>query len=593
MHFNPGVPDGLRDGVGQLLHPRPVGAPPVVELRGRIDDELGARRRLRPREAEPGSAGTRARCRHHRPAGSRAAGPGLGRGAAETERVQPLVFTAQTRHPRVLEHGGVVGRAEGRGLSGRIRHLEQQVLALPRVEDRVHERLAQCQRAARQVGVAPRLERVVAGQHPARGRSGLVEVRRDGDRVPDIPHGGRETSRGGQRVRRVGPGHDQRAHLAALHPADQRLHVGEAGRGPAWRARAREDRTADRIKHLVEQRYGRVGLPRVRALRLDARRNRDGGRGRRQFFAQRPDPVCGYAGSVRDRLGRHALGPRGESDAPCRSDDARDRQRDLPFGSGTCLDPFVRVGACQRHARADERELRVPMSLDVARHREPGRNLRGREPRPEEVRSEAGDPIRRGQIEPWESRPAAHIGGARGKRLVGEGLVRDVLDTHHPGPVRDELRAGSSHAAGHEHGIPDPHRVGQRADCRLPRRILERRCPRLGGRVSLKRRLHSIGIVQILKRRVRQRREPGGAAGQPVVGSERQHAAIAHLGVDRHRLGAGVRQHRRIGVRDPGGDPLFLDQVGDQLVGEVRGSTGGQRRRTGARGSEHLEEGSP
>ena len=184
VQLHPGVPDGARDRILELLHPGAVGTTTIVELDGRIDDQRHAFGHGRLPERARGRSGVERGLvgRFHADARSRR------RSAAEEtaagEEVAPPVVKAlfrtgggepaSRRLPDVRCEIGFQPRLQ----AGRNGHLQENVLGLARVEDGRHQRLGDRRPPGAEVHLAPRLECVARGQYPVAQSRRLVEVGR-------------------------------------------------------------------------------------------------------------------------------------------------------------------------------------------------------------------------------------------------------------------------------------------------------------------------------------------------------------------------------------------------------------------------------
>ena len=144
MHLDPRGPGHLRDGIGQLLEPRPVRATTVVEDRRGISNERQLTVRRLPHSGVAASSG-----------GSRKSCPSL-RGVAPhatvlqrlgPEGVEGAAVTNLTLHraPRPLQVILVrcIRKPSAQAAAHLSRDLEQYVAGLTGIEHRLHDRLLQ------------------------------------------------------------------------------------------------------------------------------------------------------------------------------------------------------------------------------------------------------------------------------------------------------------------------------------------------------------------------------------------------------------------------------------------------------------------
>ena len=400
VDLHPGVPYGLGHRVREFLHPGPVGAPPVVELDGRIGDEREIVRRTRGLECVVGGRGGQGWC--HVSA--------LGHGQADSavrKRLVPPVFerrcpgaeTGVQLAPHVLEVAPVVRDLERVRRSGRGRDLQEDVLPLTRVEHGLHHGLGERHVAPAEQAIPPRLQLVVGGEDPAGRCRGLVRVRRQRYHVRNVCQRLCEPGRRGHGVRRIGPGDDQRLDLAGVHATGELDHGGERHVARTQSLAVERHRSADRARHVVEEHDCQMSVRCRGPLRGDSRGKGDGGSSLGELVCQ----VLQLVGRDVRRLGYGLDRKRREHrfDA-CRAT-ARLPRRDLAchgesdecLGAGPRRNPLVGLEAGEGEAGADECETGLRSVVGEPAGREAGGQLNGREPRAEEVRAEADDVVRR------------------------------------------------------------------------------------------------------------------------------------------------------------------------------------------------------
>ena len=284
-HLRPASPRDLQHRIRDLLQPRPVGAPPVVEVQRRIGHQrqrarvaggrsesrqvdIAERRAQRHRlglDGRPAAAlpdhvrperleGGLLRLpggRRGTPGGGRGT-PGGGRGTPGRRRILRLRVVRRRRFvrgrfrrvqrgldgaPLVPQHLVELALRERRATRERLDShpcagqrrppgTEQDVAEVPRVVERPHRRLQQAVLAGRGTMVAPRLQGRVRGQDQIGPRRRLVgPARCRCDERHGVERRG-EIGRGRQRVHRIDLVQNQQLDGAAAHCVRQIEHVG-------------------------------------------------------------------------------------------------------------------------------------------------------------------------------------------------------------------------------------------------------------------------------------------------------------------------------------------------------------------------------
>ena len=234
-NLEPGVPGHLGDRVRNLVQPRQVATPAVVETAGWIDHQ---RVRAIPLELRGGGLDApglrterdrRGRAGAPHPAAPEGGFPELG----ERSGVPVVLRGLLPLFPdEVLEAGplqGALALLESERLPA---YAEEHVaggLGRDRLAidlHRSHRGLHEPEHAVLGGVVAPGLERVQRRQHQVRPRGGLVGPARERDDERDLGQGLREARLGRHRVDRIDVHQDQHLDLAGRHRLGQPHHVG-------------------------------------------------------------------------------------------------------------------------------------------------------------------------------------------------------------------------------------------------------------------------------------------------------------------------------------------------------------------------------
>ena len=630
--LDPAAPGGLQQRVGHFLQPGAVGAPAVVQIDRRIDDQrqralrapLGheVERDVRQRRIQ------RDRCRDDRP--PRTAAPprriperfevGVRRFPGSSGRLLPGLLLAPLGLEEVQE---VALRRQRRGgfAAERTGAVEQHIAQVARVVQRPHRRLLQAAHAAPRLAVAPGLERGVHRQHEVGQAGGLVRAGGGAHDKRHALHGCREARTARHGVNGIDVVQQQQVDVAGLHRRGQLQHLPQRSRAvPAGRAGGA--RVAVRAVFRVE-RHGdvRIAGDVVQQVNYGQRRRRAGAAGgHAAAHRQRPPPagrrVGETAGQCPNRLRRRA-GPRGnrlrrviahqledavrgarirlrQQRAPLRHDDVHHGGGNQPFRPRLDRQPLVRLRPAERQPRLELDEPRSPVSAPPAAFRESAPVLDRRQPGFQEIRAERDDQVRAREIV-VRNRPAAERRQSGGpQRLMRERLVADPPRADGLGPA---LYQPVERAAEQRRDDGDPARprfpqlLGEHLPGVQPVDWLQHALSGRGIRLPpAERTAEAVGVVQALQRRLAADAQAAAVQRMLRVAFDLDRATLARA--HQHPAAGGAfAAHRRV----PGGharyDVFRWNHVGYELLRRNRGARRGRRGRR--RAAEHLEEGPP
>ena len=549
------LPADLRDGIGNFLQPRLVRPRAILEQRRRIDDEIHvARRALDVRARARGRDGATLRPLARQGAGAHSLDQRRRKGRRAAGIATDEILAVVRRRVRARELGIPLGNRE------------QNVRRGLRIVHRIHPGLLQRDHAGEGLRVAPRLDRVVVGQHQIAELRRLVRIARERDlerhlrdRVGDL---------GALRAREHGvrAAHEEERHLPRAHFLDRIGELG-VGRDPLEaRDRLRAEHRAPDVAELLVERVHREAELHAATGEQKAR------------------PRCERRRQRLQRCGRHIRGLRSLGDGARASKRVRDRE----LGAGLARDPLVRVHPRERAPRTDvDHARRVGALRARIGERQLLRNVRA--PRLEEIGAEGDDELRRGEVERRPRHAVAllvrsdhaavrerRVAQVRGDAVAGEPSVQESREA--PGLVLiDEERVPRLPRALHRRELLRQERDRLRPRDRRERAVLaEHRLP------------IAVRIVEPLHRRLSARAERPAIQRMIGIPLHLESASVAHFeehAASRRALtaGGGVEvgdaRHRLVG----------LHEIRNELLAGVRAAAHGRGRGAGC--PEHLEKG--